>query len=263
MPNFLEPFLKPGARVIDSHVHIWSEQDIPIVVEEARRLGIHGICVSCLADWDWSVSKNHGAGNALVFRAADKHPEMHGYVYVDPRDKEKTIEQIERYIGHPAMIGIKLWISCPVNDPCVHPVAEKASDEGLIMLVHSWRRGSHLVKGYQSLPCQVAELASSYPKVRFIMGHMGGDWENGVCEVADAGNVLVDTCGTINEAGMVETAVEVLGAKRIVFGSDAPGSAYLPNLGKIISAKIDNRDKVRILSENMAELLARRNDHRC
>jgi predicted TIM-barrel fold metal-dependent hydrolase len=227
------------------------------VTAEARRLGIDRICVSCLADWDWTSSKDPAAGNALVFAAADRHPEMLGYVYVDPRQKQEALGQVNAYLEHPAVMGIKLWISCPANDPVVHPIAEAASQAGLVMLVHSWRRGTRLSKGYQTLPRQVAELALRFPEVPFIMAHMGGDWESGILEVEKATNVLVDTSGSINEAGMVEKAVQILGADRVVYGSDAPGAAYLPNLGKVLSAEVGNPEKLKILAGNVDGLLAR------
>mgnify|MGYP001028990887 CR=1 FL=1 len=257
-PNPIPSYLgREHARIVDAHVHIWSEKDIPIVTAEARRLGIEQICVSCLDDWDWTISKNPQAGNALVFGAADHHPEILGYVYVDPRQRQEALRQIDAYLDHPATMGVKLWISCPANDPVVHPIAEAASRAGLVMLVHSWRRGTRLSKGYQTLPRQVAELALSFPEAVFIMAHMGGDWESGILEVAKARNVLVDTSGSINEAGMVEKAVEILGADRVVYGSDAPGAGYLPNLGKILSAEVGDAEKLKILAGNIDAVLAR------
>ncbi len=221
-------------------------------------MGIDRICVSCLADWDWTCSGNPEAGNAMVFRAADSHPEMLGYVYVDPREKQEALRQINAYLDHPAMIGIKLWISCPANDPVVRPIAQVAAEAGLVMLVHSWRRGTKLSKGYQTLPRQVTDLALRFPDVPFIMAHMGGDWETGILEVKRADNILVDTSGSINEAGMIEKAVALLGADRVVYGSDAPGSAYLPNLGKILSAEVAESEKLKILAGNMEAILTRR-----
>jgi predicted TIM-barrel fold metal-dependent hydrolase len=141
------------------------------------------------------------------------------------------------------------------NDPLVYPIAERAQRDGFLMLVHSWRRGSRLAKGHQTLPVQVAEMAASFPGVDIIMAHLGGDWESGIREVADVQNVSVDTCGSINEDGMVEMAVGVLGAERVLFGSDAPGSGYLPNIGKVTSARIEEEDKKLILGGNMAQLL--------
>ena len=247
-----------GHGIIDSHIHVWSPDDVPLVVGEARRLGIRRICTSCLTDWDWKEDVDVGAGNHLVFDAADANGEVLGYVYVDPRLPQEAQSQIDLYLHHPSMIGVKLWISCLANDPLVHPVAERAAGEGFIMLVHSWRRGSKLAKGRQTLPCQVGELAASFPGVDILMAHLGGDWENGIREVADFPNVLVDTCGSINETGMVEMAVDLLGAERVLYGSDAPGSGYLPNIGKVISADIDEEDRALVLGGNMAGLIEKR-----
>jgi predicted TIM-barrel fold metal-dependent hydrolase len=258
MASTLSPFLGGRHGIIDSHVHVWSKEDVPVVVDEARRLGIRRICVSSLMNWDWEAAPDPGAGNSLVFGAADDSEEVLGYVYVDPRLPDEALAQIDRYIDHPAMVGVKLWIACHANDPLVDPVAERADGEGLIMLVHSWRRGSRLAKGHQTLPSQVRELAASFPGVDIVMAHMGGDWENGVREVVDAPNVMVDTSGSINEAGMVEMAVEVLGVERVLFGSDAPGGGYLTNIGKVISARIEEGDKALILGGNMGRLLGKR-----
>jgi len=244
-----------GLRVIDSHAHIWSQRDIPLLVEEVRRLGITAACVSCLADWDWSTAPDPGAGNDLVFRTATENPEIFGYVYVDPTQPEEAMAQIDRYLHHPSLVGIKLWISCRANDRRVNPIAERAVEKDLILLVHAWRRGTPLSKGYQTLPTEVAELAASFPELTVIMAHIGGDWETGASEVADVPNVLVDTCGTINESGMIENAVQTLGARRVVFGSDAPGSGFLPNLGKVLSAEITEAEKSMILRGNMERLL--------
>jgi predicted TIM-barrel fold metal-dependent hydrolase len=243
-----------GTLIVDCHVHVWSENDVPVVVNEARRIGLHRICVSCLKDWDWDAAENPGAANSIVFNAASREPEVLGYVYADPRH-DFAAEEIDRYSSHPAMIGVKLWIACPANDPCVFPIAEQAARMGLIMLVHSWRRGTRLAKGYQTLPSQVCDLASSFPRVPIIMAHMGGDWEDGLREVADPDNLLVDTSGSIVESGMVEEAVEILGARRVVYGSDAPGVGYMPNIGKVLSAGIGDREKALILGGNMQELI--------
>lgn len=247
-----------GRRIIDAHIHLWNRKDLPVVLNEARRLGLYRVCASSLLDWDWSLEGDHGAGNAMVFEAARRYDELLGYVYLDPTSGEKALREIEKYLDHRGMIGVKLWIACPANDKRVEPIAEAAHREDLVMLVHAWRRGSHLSKGYQTLPIQVAELATSFPGVTIIMAHMGGDWESGLREVSEQENVLVDTCGSINETGMIELAVDLLGPERVVYGSDAPGSGFLPNLGKIASSKVDDPDKAKILSGNMERIISRR-----
>jgi len=257
MLDALAPYVESSHGIIDCHAHFWSGRDVPVVVDEARRLGLRGVCVSSLMNWDWEEAACPGDGNSIVFDAATQNPEVLGYVYLDPRLPELAQAQLDRYLDHPSMIGVKLWIACRANDASVHPIAERAARDGFIMLVHSWRRGHRLAKGYQTLPYQVGQLASSFPEVDFIMAHMGGDWESGIREVAGVPNVLVDTCGSINESGMVEMGAEVLGARRVVYGSDAPGAGYLPNIGKVISARIGEGEKRLILGGNMAGLLKR------
>jgi len=242
--------------VIDAHAHLWAEGDAEVIVREARRVGISKVVVSCLLNWDWSVHSPQPR-NDLVFGQTKLYPELYGYLYVDPLNEELAMQQLERYLSDESLVGIKLWISCPANDRAVYRLAEATSPHNLPILVHAWRRGTRLEKGYQTLPSQVAELASSFPKSFFLMAHMGGDWEMGCREIAEAENVAVDTSGSINESGMVETAVDLLGAERVLFGTDAPSSGFLANLGKVLSAEIDEDEKRRILGLNALEKLVR------
>ncbi len=259
MTTVIERILGRGTLVIDAHAHLWREEDAEIVVNEARRVGVSKIVVSCLVNWDWSAPGTEPR-NSLVFDAAKRYPELYGYIYIDPLNNELAVQQLERYLDDPSLVGIKLWISCPANHPAVYALTERASKAHLPMLVHAWRRGTRLRKGYQTLPSQVAELASSFPKTFFLMAHMGGDWELGCREVAEAENVSVDTSGSINETGMLETAVDVLGAERVLFGTDAPSSGFLPNLGKVLSAEIEDEEKRLILGLNALKKLVRLRD---
>jgi predicted TIM-barrel fold metal-dependent hydrolase len=62
-------------------------------------------------------------------------------------------------------------------------------------------------------------------------------------------------CGFDPERGIVEKAVEVLGAERVYYGSDAPGRNYAAQLAKVRYADISDRDKALILGGNAARLL--------
>ncbi len=240
--------------IIDCHAHLWDRSDIPVLVNEAQRLQIDGVCVSCLSHWDWSAPGNVGKGNELVADAVEDNQGLWGYIYLDPTRGAEAQDQVDLYASHPAFVGIKIWISCPANDRRVYPVMETARTKDLIVLAHAWRRGTVLGKGYQTLPSEIGDLASSFPEVPIIMAHIGGQWESGAREVEDRENVSVDICGSINEAGMVEAAVDHLGADRVLFGSDAPASGYLPNLGKVLSARVTAEERQKILGRNFMAL---------
>ena len=68
-------------------------------------------------------------------------------------------------------------------------------------------------------------------------------------------NVCFDMSGFDPERDIVEKAVEVLGAERIFFGSDAPGRSYAAQLAKVQYADISERDKGLIMGENAVRLL--------
>jgi len=57
---------------------------------------------------------------------------------------------------------------------------------------------------------------------------------------------------------MVEQAVAELGAKRVIFGSDAHGVDLPAALGKVLDAEITPAQRRQVLGGNMADLLAKR-----
>jgi len=68
-------------------------------------------------------------------------------------------------------------------------------------------------------------------------------------------NVYLDTSGFDPEMGIVEMAVERLGAERVIYGSDAPGRSFAAQVAKVIYADISEADKRLILGENAAKIL--------
>jgi len=52
--------------------------------------------------------------------------------------------------------------------------------------------------------------------------------------------------------------VRELGAHRVVFGSDAPGREFAPQLAKVYGADISEEERKLILGENMLKILKRR-----
>ena len=63
---------------------------------------------------------------------------------------------------------------------------------------------------------------------------------------------LVDTC-RLN--GVVEKMVERAGAKKVIFGTDAPMQGYHFQLGAVIGARITPEDRKLILRDNALQIL--------
>jgi len=99
------------------------------------------------------------------------------------------------------------------------------------------------------------ELGTRHPQTVFIIAHAGGMWVKAFQAARPYPNIYFDVSGFDPERGIVETAVEALGAERILWGSDAPGRSYAAQLAKVRYAAIAERDRRLILGENAARLL--------
>jgi hypothetical protein len=101
-------------------------------------------------------------------------------------------------------------------------------------------------------------MAARHPKTMIVMAHLTGAGERGLKDIAPYPNLHVDISGGEPEAGMVELAVKLLGAERVLFGTDTPIRSYGATLGKVLEAKLTQRQRELILFGNAKRLLWRR-----
>jgi hypothetical protein len=80
-------------------------------------------------------------------------------------------------------------------------------------------------------------------------------WDKAIQAVKPYPNLYLDVSGFDPERGIVEKAVAVLGAGRVLFGSDAPGRSYAAQLAKVRYADIGEDERALILGGNAARLL--------
>lgn len=210
--------------------------------------------VSSLGSWAYEPTHADCAqANRAVRRLTQEYPELVlGLAYVNPRYPQ-AVEEFERCVGEWGFVGLKLWVACRATDERVRPVLEKARELRVPVLQHAW----HKITGnlpHESYPPEVARAAADFPEVHFIMAHIGGDWLRGLRAVSSRPNVSVDTSGSIVEDGMIEMAVKQLGARRVLFGSDAHGADLAVNLAKVTGARIPVRARRLILGANFARL---------
>ena len=138
---------------------------------------------------------------------------------------------------------------------------EKAGELGVPVIIHTWHEEEGLETvlplmhtGY--FPAAVmGELGRRYPETTFILAHAGGMWVKSFQAAQPYPNVGFDMCGFDPERGIVETAVEILGAERVYFGSDVPGRSYSAQIAKVLYADISEADRQLILGGNAARLL--------
>lgn len=240
--------------IIDIHAHIWGKQDIPGVLKDMDFCGVDKAYLSCVTGW-YPTKAQIEENNRLIADTMRAYPDRFGgAVYINPTH-DNTMDVIKRGLDEQGMSLIKFWVATYADDPCMDPVMEYAADNGIPVLIHAFR------KAYRELPVEntgrnVAALAARHPKTKILMAHLGGSCYDGVPAVRDCPNVWLDYSGSYFTADAIDYAVEMVGAERLLYGSDMPANSSV-NIGKILGANLTEAQRWAIFRGNAERLLDR------
>ena len=149
----------------------------------------------------------------------------------------------------------------PIDGPNYRPVFEFAAARRCPILIHSGPRNETDLR--MNRPSLIAEVASWYPGVPFIISHCGAydprdPWvaiEEAIEAAVTHENVYLNPNTLARYYGVIEHLVERVGADKVLFGSDAPQHCFVAEKGHLAYAEVTEEDKVKILGTNMARLL--------
>lgn len=253
-------------RIIDVHTHpIFfgdgrRESEIEALVAHGRSLGIERmISLGDVLRYGPrpDVAQIQRLNNESA-RLQRLHPAYFvGFCYLNPTLGEKAVmDEAERCVTKFAFKGIKLEIANNASDACMKHVMKAARTFGLVVLQHSWS-ATHFGPEARdhSDPDDTTALARRNPDVNIIMAHLVGVGFRGVLAAKGLPNVFIDTSGGYPEEGLVEYAVEHLGAGNVIYGSDLPIRESSTKIGSVLGARIPESAKARILFHNTARLL--------
>ncbi len=209
-----------GVRVVDSHVHLgeWPSLDLNFSLEEFK-------IVMAQYDYSGAVVMPHIHGNATqanegLLKAVEGQSNLYPFVWVEPNEPLLTTWLQQR---RPLYRGLKFHASISqktLDDPSMEAVLEFADKERLPLLYHC---GRNVI----SSPSFVKLIVPRYPRIKFILAHMGGNaydqifktmrlFETGLPE-----NVYFDT-STARHPDLLRKAVDCYGLDRLLFGTDLP-----------------------------------------
>jgi len=141
----------------------------------------------------------------------------------------------------------------PVNHDSWSPAISAARQRGLPVIVHCGRWQE--MAGYGLL----LQAADAWPDVKFVMAHMGGDSPSLVLSaavgVASRGlrNVFMGT-ESIREYWIVAEAIGIVGADRVLFGSDHNLNSPVSFLAVIDAIGLDEQARSMVLGGNARKL---------
>jgi predicted TIM-barrel fold metal-dependent hydrolase len=249
-------------EIWDLHCHLAGvpgltpEERLGKLLEFADRLGIARLCVSMGMELSEDPApETMRRENDEVLRAIRSAPERaFGFVYLNPKHTQASLDELNRCVGDGPMVGVKLWVALRCNARQLDPLLARAAELKAVVLQHTWLKIMGNLPG-ESTPADLADLAARHPQAAIICGHSGGDWEPGLRTIRPHRNVFADLAGSDPTAGFTEMAVRELGAARVLYGSDASGRSFASQLAKVLGADISDSARALILAGNLKRLL--------
>lgn len=257
-----EDFLKGGGcPVIDMHGHLgpfygiyMPEAQLETMAAQMDRYGYECIVLSPHS----ALSGDAREGNGEMLDAAEKYPgRILGYCTYNPNFTEDSLRDLDRYLPHPGVAGIKIHPSmhaCSATDKRYGPLWERADAEKRIVLSHTW--GTEGGCGTK----EMRQVAEQYPSVRLILGHACyGAWAEAIALAAEFPNVYLELTAAYHVYGILEWMCREAGSGKVLFGTDYPWFDPFVAIGCVVYAHIGESEMLDILYHNARRLLDEQN----
>jgi predicted TIM-barrel fold metal-dependent hydrolase len=196
-------------------------------------------------------------GNDAMARLADASPSnVRWYVAVNPNHTAHALAEITRAVARGA-IGVKLLASRRADDPLLDPICELAAERRLPILHHVWQHRTREWPNQEiSDGRDLGRLAARHPRAAFILAHLGGggDWAHTLPAVRDIPNVFPDLSGSGVDRGMLDSALETLGARRLLWACDLTMETGLAKLRALEVIGLSDEDMSDVRWRNAARL---------
>lgn len=235
--------------IFDSHAHVgqWSIFDAYTLkdqIAEMDRIGVRVAALSSLVALSGEIRR----GNDVVTGALQEYPgRFLGYVHVSANYPDAMLPELKRCFAIRGFKGIKVYqTGIPYDDPQFKPVWKFAEKHAAPVLAHTWAGN---LTGFD-------KVAKAHPDIPFLAAHSGSDctYKAYVEAARRAQNLYLDLTYSRDHVGLIEYFVKTVGASRLVWGTDVPLFSMAQQIGKVLFARISDKDKKKILWDNGARL---------
>jgi len=246
---------------------LYSDDKAKLATAEELVLSMNraGIDRSVVLNIGWASAELCRWSNDYIMQSIKRYPEhLIGFCSIQPRDSE-AVAELER-CSRGGMRGIGEVRSdiqgFDLGDKAtMAPIAEVAQRRGLILLSHASEPVGHSYPGKGTItPDLLYQFIANFPGLRIVLAHWGGGlpFYALMPEVAEAlRNVYFDTAASplLYYDWVCQHAVQLVGADKILFGSDYPLIAQERAVKWATSLDLPQEVKTKILGENAERLL--------
>ncbi len=253
--------------IFDCHVHgpaedgsLWQwnrvTRDAEDMIRYLRACGVDRAVVSCAGSQRSRTPEDLVTGNDVAYQLSQEHPDfVVPACLVNPNFPDESLAELDRaaqrgvrWIGE--LCGYIAGYPFTEEDGSAtagfHRVVERATELGMVLHLHAGT-------------VEMGHLAEAFPDATFVIAHVGDSvplCTERIEMVADHPNVCLDISGHGHERmGILELAVERIGADRVLFASDFtindPGGV----VARVQQAYISDEDREKVFHLNVERLL--------
>lgn len=252
-PHFASLYSNPKAKVVTTE-------------ELIKHMDTRGVRKSVVLNIPWVSHDLCCETNDYVLESISRFPDrLIGFCTIHPGAGDRAIYEIERVAkaGAKGLGEMKSDVQgYNLKDKqYMKPVAEAAVKYNLIFLTHSSEPAGHAYPGKGSItPDCLYEFIVNFPQLNIVCAHWGGGlpFYALMPEVATAlKNVYFDTAASpfLYSNKIVRHVADIVGAEKILFGSDYPLLSQTRVMREITSTDLPQEKKSMILGDNAIKLL--------
>ena len=210
-----------------------------------KRMRQFGIAYSVLSAYE-GMRYDMVAGNRHVAEAIVDHPELLGYVAINPHQVAASCAEMDHYLQLPNFVGVELALSHtaqPTSSPEVQTLmAEIAKRHKPVLLTPASRADAVVVR----------DLARANPTLPIILAHgIDLSWAR---VISDTPNLYVEFCSSNPNNHDIRRSLALLGPERILFGSAQTLLSVGAAIGLYWDAGLSTQERHLILYGNAQRL---------
>ncbi|MBA7485978.1 hypothetical protein ES707_21530 [subsurface metagenome] len=225
-----------------------------------------GVDLSVIANYGWTTHEFCVETNDYILESIARYPDrLVGFCSVQPNSYEAALDEIERCVkGGVKGIGEMrpdLQLFDLGDEEIMKPLVEVIAKHKLILLTHTSEPIGHDYPGKGNItPDMLYPFITSFPDLTVVCAHWGGGlpFYALMPEVKQAmTNVFFDTAASplLYSPQIYNQVIQLVGADKILFGSDYPLLPQSRLLKEIDSLDLPDETVKRILSGNAERLL--------
>lgn len=229
-------------------------------------MDIAGVSVSVILNISWTTHELCVETNDYILESISRYPErLVGFCSVQLHSPEAALEEIERCVrGGIKGIGelrLDIQLLDMGDEQLINPLVDTIKKHKLIMLIHTSEPVGHSYPGKGTFtPEMLYPFIADNPEIAIVCSHWGGGlpFYALMPEVERAiSNIYFDTAASpfLYYPQIYEQAVQLIGADKILFGSDYPLLQQERCFKEIDDCNLPEESKKMILAGNAQRLL--------